>query len=282
MVYNLRRFTYKDGEQIRIYNKPVVIDKNKKLNNEKIEEYEKEKEKEETKKTLELLGWIEKGEEIGEIEVIKEKREREESEVKRSMMVSRNRTINKIYEITRANTWEYFITLTFDPKKIDSTDYRLLSRKVSQWVKNIKKRYAPDLKYILVPELHEDGKKYHFHGLLSDCGEMTFSDSGVTKKGMTIYNLDDFKYGFSTATLVQDNGKVASYITKYITKELITVTEGQKRYWSSRNLEKVVVSNYLLHPDEIDTILESIEISDMKTKKFPNAGLLVTYVEVKN
>ena len=69
---------------------------------------------------------------------------------------SLNRTVNQIYTISRANKWEYFITLTIDPKKLDNTDFNLVSEKLNIWTNNLKKRYAPDLKYIIVPELHTD------------------------------------------------------------------------------------------------------------------------------
>lgn len=42
----------------------------------------------------------------------------------RSLDVSLSRTVNKVYDYARANIWEWFITWTLDPKKIDRHDYR--------------------------------------------------------------------------------------------------------------------------------------------------------------
>ena len=155
----------------------------------------------------------------------------EPSEKQREHVIqsSMNRTVQKIYEISRANIWDYFLTLTFDRNKLDSSNYNLLCDKVSKWLNNLRSRYAPDLKYLIVPELHKDGKHYHFHGLLANIGNITLKYSGIKKNGHTIYNLSNWKYGFSTVTKVIDSNKVSSYITKYITKDLCAVSKNKRR-----------------------------------------------------
>ena len=52
-----------------------------------------------------------------------------------------------------------------------------------------------------------------------------------------VYNLNDFKWGFTTATPIKDRKRVSSYIAKYLTKEIV-VPKGRKRYWASRALKK--------------------------------------------
>ena len=141
---------------------------------------------------------------------------------------------------------ELFVTITFDPEKVDRSNYYDVTKRLSFWLKNIKKRYAPDLTYLLVPELHKDKKSFHFHGLFANIGDMTMLKSGLEKDGNTIYNVNDYKLGFSAATRVKDNSKVCSYISKYITKELCTVTEGKKRYWASRNLNRVKAKEFYM------------------------------------
>ena len=130
--------------------------------------------------------------------------------------ISSSRSKKVIYELARSNDWQYFITLTFDPKKIDSTDYDLVCGKVTQWLHNLRRSY-PDLQYLFIPELHKDGKKYHFHGLMSNIDEKLFSFSGhYCKDGDPIYNIDRFKYGFSTASRVKSKSHVCIYVTKLL------------------------------------------------------------------
>lgn len=90
--------------------------------------------------------------------------------------------------------WDYFITLTIDPKKLDNTDFNLVSEKLNIWTNNLKKRYAPDLKYILVPELHKDKTKWHFHGLFADIGQMPLAFSGKTCIGKFVYTSNSLPY----------------------------------------------------------------------------------------
>lgn len=259
--YNVKSIQYLDGQQVRVYKKPVVVDDSKKV----LKEVDKQ---------------------LGIVHLPKSHKSscaRTYEQIQHSITSSHNRTKNKVYEISRSNEWEYFITLTFNPKLIDSTDYELLACKVSDWLGNLKKRYAPDLKYLLVPELHKDGLKYHFHGLLANCGNIQFYASGhFDTDGNEIYNILNFKYGFSTATKVKDNNRISGYITKYITKELCSVTQNKKRYWCSRNLNKPVVTTFNLSYEDIENILDdcSENIEFIKTVDVPQAHNGVKYIEM--
>lgn len=145
------------------------------------------------------------------------------------------RAKKRIYDYSRSNSWEWFVTLTFDRSGVDSTNYDICYKKVSNWLHNIRIRAAPDLKYLFVPEYHSDNKHIHFHGLLSNCGNMSFVYSGHKKQGHKIYNLSGWSWGFSTASKVKDTDKVSFYITKYISKDLCVVSSGRQRYLVSQN-----------------------------------------------
>lgn len=163
-------------------------------------------------------------------------------DIKRSISVSTNRAKNMIYDYARSNAFDWFVTMTFDPRKVDSFDYTECSKKLSQWLKNVRKLYAPDIRYIFVPELHKSGR-YHFHGLLADIGTLRLVDSGHRDNGQIIYNIDNYKLGFTTATKILDKQRTATYIGKYITKELSGHIKGKKHYWVSRNLNIPRVEN---------------------------------------
>lgn len=168
----------------------------------------------------------------------------------RSLRNSFSRTINSIYKISRQCEWEYFITLTYDNSKVDRYDYDLCMKKANKWFHN-QRRYAKDLQYLFVPEQHKDGA-WHIHGVISNVGDMKFIDSGKKFKSSnddnTIYNLDGWKFGFSTASKVDDYQKVSSYITKYITKDIVSASKGKKRYYRSQNIPE---------PQEYNLIIES-------------------------
>lgn len=225
-MYNCKTKMYPDGVQTRLYNYLV----NEGIDRDKDRDFYKNK----------ILTPFGLGEEVYSFTALKE---REEEKKKRSEDVSRKRTLQKIYDYARANVWDYFITLTFNPVKVDRTDYNDCTKKLSKWINNVKQIYCKDMKYLFVPELHKDGKSYHFHGLIADCDGLELVDSGYkTDGGDIIYNIGKYRLGWTTATEVKNNEAVTKYITKYITKELCTVTKGKKRYWISRNLDKPIVT----------------------------------------
>lgn len=220
--YSVRMIDYKNSLHIRIYEKSINYKTKHKIN------------------------------EFSSIDHLKdtEKNFSERSENPYSEKNSITRTKQQIYKIVRSNEWEYFVTLTFNPKMIDSTDYRIVRKKLQIWLNNLKKRYSKDLKYFFVPEYHKDKRKLHFHGLVSNVGDIPFVDSGrvavgkyaIPKEkakinGSTIWNLPKWKYGFSTATKIIDNKRACSYITKYITKDMCNLTKGMHRYLASNNIE---------------------------------------------
>ena len=194
-------------------------------------------------------------------------------EAERSARNSLNRTKQNIYKYSRQANWEFFITLTFDESKVNRYDYDECMSKANKWFNNQKSRKAPDLKYLFVPEQHKDGA-WHIHGIISNVGEMSFVDSGrvaigekayrrsdVNSKGTTIYNLSGWKFGFSTATKVRDKYAVASYITKYITKDLCASTFQKKRYYRSRNIPEPIEKGFIVENQDIDSFISEMEDS---------------------
>lgn len=144
------------------------------------------------------------------------------------------RAIDKVFQIAYANNFDYFITLTLDESKISRSDVDEIKHKLNIWLDNKVRRN--EFKYILVPEYHADGQSIHFHGLCS--GQLSLIDSGTVHvaghkkpmkrekakrlglEGTTIFNLDNWTYGFSTVLELSGNrGAVSNYVCKYITKD---------------------------------------------------------------
>lgn len=276
-AYNVRVYNYMDGQQIRIYSNVYMCE-------DKDDVFEKKKQ---IKKENPMVGksdseiWQDIGEYEDYLEVMLEDYEVENAK-NRSLKNSMSRTVQKIYEITRSNEWEYFITLTFNPEKVDSFNYQEVTKKLSKWINNIKTIYSPNLKYIVVPELHQSGR-FHFHGLFADIGNMSLIDSGKRlNDGTVIYNIGNYKLGFTTATKIKDNARVSSYITKYISKDLCAVTANKKRYWCSKNLNKVKIEEFILEHEEIKQMLEDLSenITYCKTTSNVYTGTSVKYVEI--
>lgn len=228
-MYNVRLKHFKDGEtQARLYSHPVRTDYVRSSPAPPKEPY--------------LICEPFEGTMCEVVSDFDEKERKKE----RSMLNSLKRSKQKIYDIARANEWEYFITLTFDPIKVDRYDYDDCTKKLIKWLSNTKQRLNPDFRYLIVPERHKDGA-FHFHGLISACEGLKITPSGrYDKKGSAIYNIGSYGLGFTTATKVQNNAAVTKYITKYTTKELVQHLKGKRKYWASRNCDNPIVEDFLL------------------------------------
>lgn len=147
---------------------------------------------------------------------------------------SLKRAKDKIQDIVLCNKFDYFVTLTFNPQKVDSFNVEEVKRAIKNWLNNGVKRR--NYSYIAIPEYHKSGR-IHLHALMS--GDLSLVDSGHKHNFKTIYNISDWqeKFGFSTAIKIDGNITALSYyITKYISK-------GNDKifghfYWSSRNLQR--------------------------------------------
>lgn len=196
--------------------------------------------------------------------------------------VSLSATKNRIYNIARSNTWEWFITLTFDRNKTDSSDYDMIVYRLHTFLNHLQQRKCSGMKYLIVPELHEDKEHYHFHGLLSGVDNLRFCFSGhFDKCGKPIYNILDWTYGFTTATQVQDTNKVSSYITKYITKDTEQRLKNKKRYLASRNINRTEPTFHLMDENEFLEVYKD-RITYAKSVNVPEAYQQINYYELSD
>ena len=171
----------------------------------------------------------------GEYEMIKDLDEMERREAE-SIRCSLSRTKSKVMQLCRGENWEWFLTFTFSPEKVDRYNYEDTSSRLTDWLSGQRKKHTGDgldLKYMVVPEKHKDGA-WHFHGIFTGVKPSLF---GLKQfPGHDDFRVQSWRSGFSAATRVKDELAVSNYIMKYITKDMVSVTPGKKRYWCSRNL----------------------------------------------
>lgn len=150
------------------------------------------------------------------------------------------RVKERIFDICALNPFTHFVTWTLDASKIDRYDVDVIRPKILKTLDNLHQRHG--MEYIVVPERHRDGA-VHFHGLVYGDG-LRYVDSGhVDAGGHTIYNMPQWRYGFSTAIqLYGDSMRVASYMTKYVTKDLSKIFG--KFYFASRSIARSVPVEY--------------------------------------
>lgn len=150
---------------------------------------------------------------------------------------SLRRTRTTIFDYALSNNFSYFVTFTFNPKKVDRYSIESTSNIMKYWL-NRQKKHSPNFAYVIVPEFHKDGA-IHFHALIRDYNA-ELKSTNVFQNGKRVYNLTGFTAGFTNAQkLDDDQTKAAAYLTKYITKDMIN-RFNKRRYWASKNLHKPV------------------------------------------
>ena len=183
------------------------------------------------------------------------------------LMRSMRRARAKVRRIALANDFQYFVTLTLDPSKVDTHDGAAVVKKLNAWASNAVQRYG--LRYILVPERHKKGG-IHFHGFFNgalpvvDSGTIRLPESKKPRKprsaaqraewlgkgGQTVYNIPGWTLGFSTAmNLYGEYPAAVAYVCKYIGKD------GEKPagrwYYSGGDLMEPTVHYVDLSPAEL-------------------------------
>jgi len=167
----------------------------------------------------------------------------EEMEVQRLASIRKTKT--KIRDIVECNKWELWILLTFDPKKVAQDDHERGRQILKNWLDKQQKLYGK-MEYILVPEEHKSGA-LHFHILLNGFkGKLTKATNAKkggtllkTKSGKQVWIVSSWnkRYGYGNGTYVDNHPKLASYMTKYITKDM-PHNYGKKRYWASKGVKR--------------------------------------------
>jgi len=165
------------------------------------------------------------------------------------------RAKNTVKELVLCNDWEYFVSLTLDKQKYDRYNLQKFNKDLSQYIRDLRKKYRADIEYLLIPEQHKDGA-WHMHGFLMGLPktELEIFDKEQRlpyyildrlKNGAEIYNWVGYqdRFGFCSIEPIRDRDRVSSYVTKYITKDLASSVKelNAKMYYCSRGLRRAKV-----------------------------------------
>lgn len=271
--YNVKVYYYDSETQYRVYEKPIHT---KEKSTDALEEIPKAERKQKKRTHLTYIPFVD--------DYIEAERLDDDYNASRAYAVSLNRSKQNLIGILRANRWDYFITFTFNPRLVDRSNYEQVCLKAGIYMDNLRKRHCPDLKYVLVPELHKDGENYHLHGVIGNSDGLQLRVSGkFDKRGRVIYNIPSWRYGWNTATEIEHTGKVSNYISKYITKDTECLLHGKRRYWASHNciLREECCDTFLV--DDYMSVIEFLSknnaIKHMKSAYIPQTDNNIYYIE---
>ena len=146
-----------------------------------------------------------------------------------------SRARSRVLELALCNPWEWFVTLTIDGSKQDRSDLDEYVKDLGNWIGNFNRKYGCSMKYLLVPELHHDGKSWHMHGLLHDVPAAALVRNEHGYMDVPYYRN---RFGYISLSAVKSHERVSHYITKYISKSM-TARIGDKAkhlFYSSKKL----------------------------------------------
>lgn len=172
---------------------------------------------------------------------------------KRASNISRART--KFLDLGQSNKWDYMGTLTSGS---DGLSYEKDIRGIQEFLHNYNKNHGCDIKYLMVFELGEKGRRLHAHVLLADVPESFLRpytpqeyknlpadvkrlySAYKTETGTRLCTCPAWKHGWSTLIPTDGSPKVVSYMTKYMTKGNLEFTTafGGHAYFSSQRLKR--------------------------------------------
>lgn len=129
-----------------------------------------------------------------------------------------NRAKRRVFELIAANPdLNMFCTFTV---QFGRDDYGAIIKRLGQWLDNRVRRKG--LRYILVPEYHDDAQSIHFHGVFNE-GALSLENSGVRRGRKVVYNLPEWGLGFASAVRIGARDlepiECARYIANYMLKE---------------------------------------------------------------
>lgn len=170
------------------------------------------------------------------------------------MREAKSRARARIFELAFCNDWQWFFTGTLDKTKYDRTNLSKFHKDFTKWLYNFaKNRGLPKIDFLLIPELHKDGRSWHMHGLLNGLPAALLHQFRIgdvmgaaladkVQAGDIVYNWEAYqkKFGFCDLEPVRDSEAVSKYCCKYITKSLQhSVKEsGAHMYYHSRGLQR--------------------------------------------
>lgn len=147
--------------------------------------------------------------------------------------ISLSRTKRNIREICLSNDFKYFATLTVSSARADRyalDECQTLLKKKLRYCQDLARKDGKKFMYIFITERHLDGA-FHFHGLINFIPKQYINQYGYISSEV----FDEI--GLNSFSKIKSFNKVASYITKYVSKDCVKNSHNQI-YISSRRFKK--------------------------------------------
>lgn len=168
-----------------------------------------------------------------------------------------SRARSTIYELALCNDWEWFLTFTLDPKKYDRSDLKAFQKDLSRFFRKYREKHKVNVKYLMVPEQHQDGINWHMHGFLMGLSkehlrqftleeQLPYYIRYKLQKNEPVYDWNAYKkkFGFCNIEPIRDLEASAKYVTKYIIKSMNSgiIQSNGHLYYASQGLNRAEIT----------------------------------------
>lgn len=163
-----------------------------------------------------------------------------------------------VEEYGLCNDFDFFATFTISPQSQDRSDLKKFRTRLTQMVRDYRRRRDIDIQYLLVPELHRDGENWHIHGLLQCPSEflerygpemqgfekmpLRIKESVATGHEIYRWTAAQKTFGWNTLERIKDLERSTRYMLKYFSKDERRTAEklkkGDSLYYVSHGLKR--------------------------------------------
>lgn len=135
------------------------------------------------------------------------------------------------------NKFNYFVTISFDSKKVDVNDIVYLRKRICKYFNNFRTRYDNNFRYIIVPEYGEKNGRIHFHGMVYQENKKFLKHLAYAdyREGNLFNGLGACKW----RKINHYDSRLQNYISKYITKDLLRIYKCS--YFCSKGLKRSIL-----------------------------------------
>lgn len=180
---------------------------------------------------------------------------------RRQQTVRDARNITRRLALANFKSGDKFLTLTFDPKRLDEEslrDVKLTDKLFKNFIKRFNYKFDTKLKYIAVREFHKSGR-LHYHMICDWDKTLMFEDE--IRENERMLGVEVWKHGFVDIKQLDHVDNVGAYIIKYMTKNVaLEFFKGCKIYLNSKGLERPIVYRGL----EAEAIIEAYNLRHKK------------------
>lgn len=184
------------------------------------------------------------------------------------------RAVAKVEELGLCNDWDLFTTITVSPDRLDRSNLGdIYDRVVRGYLRNCRDVYKrlsrrgrvsdddTRLDYLIVPELHADGRTWHLHGVikagycyysglqdyhsrLGDKLPIKIRDKAMEEGSIYWDGRLEAEVGYNTLSVIRDKERTIRYLIKYLLKafdgQALVRDKGDRLFWASQGLQNKI------------------------------------------